>query len=454
MSRHLLRAVILSAIPFSSLAAAPPHDWPMFRGPKASGVLDGQNLPDAWSGEKGDHIRWKTAIPGLAHSSPVAWGDRVFVTTADSGRTDAEVRYGLYGDGTTAADRAYSHQYKLYCLDKASGKILWERLAFEGKPRSGRHIKSTYANPSPATDGKIVLAFFGSEGLYAFDLEGKALWKKDLGVLTTSAYNAPDYEWGFAGSPLIYNDLAIIQADTTGDDFLIALSLKTGEEVWRTPRSETPSWATPNVYEGPTGAELVTNAPNRIRGYDPATGKELWQLGGSSDITAPTPIFADDRIIVASGRRPIKPLFVLKPGARGDITLKEGETANASILWSKTGVGPYMPTPLAYGGLLYILTNDGVFRAYELATGTEVYEARVPHRGGGFSASPVAADGKIYLAGEDGDIFVVKAGRTFEVLATNPMGEVLMATPALSDGLMIVRGVKNVFGVGAVQTKN
>ncbi len=437
--------------PASAPVAAPvptSQNWPMFRGPAASGVLEGQKLPDTWAAEPAANVLWKVAIPGLAHSSPVVWGDRLFVTTAVSARDDGEFRYGLYGDGTTAADRVVPHQFKLYCLDKKSGKILWERIAFEGKPRSGRHIKSTYANASPATDGSLVLAFFGSEGLYAYDLDGNLKWKKDLGMITTSAYNEPDYEWGAASSPIFWKDLVIVQADTTTEDFLIALKAATGETAWRTERDEWPSWATPNVYEGPTGAELVTNAPKMIRGYDPATGKELWKLGPSSDITSPTPVFTADRILVTSGRRPVKPLFVLKPGARGDITLKEGQQKSDFVVWHKTGVGPYMPTPIVYQGLIYTLRNDGIFACYDLETGEVVYEQRLAHRGSGFSASPVAADGKLYVAGEDGDVFLIRAGRTFEQLAMNPMGEVVMATPALSDGRLYVRGLKHLFAVG------
>lgn len=451
MSRQLLIVLGCLAIAVSHAANTPPppsQNWPMFRGPQASGVIDGQNLPDAWSASDGTHIKWKTPLPGLAHSSPVVWGDKLFVTTADSGRTDAEVRYGLYGDGTTAADRAHPHKFKLYCLDKKSGKVLWEKIAFEGLPKSGRHIKSTYANSTPATDGRLVLALFGSEGLYAYDLEGNLKWKKDLGDLTTSAYNADEYEWGYAASPILYQDLVIVQADTTKEDFLIALKAETGEVAWRTARDEMPSWATPNVFEGPAGAELVTNAPKRIRAYDPKTGVELWNLGPSSDITTPTPIFTANRIVVASGRRPVKPIYVVKPGARGDISLKEGQSGNDFVVWGKTGVGSYMPTPLIYDGLLYVLKNDGILTVFELESGAQVYEQRLAHRGSGFSASPVAADGKLYLAGEDGDVFVIKAGRVYEQIAANPLGEVLMATPALSDGVIYVRGVKTLFAIG------
>ena len=443
----LWAAVVLLSAASVSAQERGPNNWPSFRGAEAAGVADGQNLPERWDGAKGSGIKWKTRIPGLAHSSPVVWGERVYVTTAVSGKGDDNFKHGLYGAGDASADRS-AHQWKLYALDKRTGRVVWERVAFEGVPREKRHIKASYANSSPATDGRHVVAFFGSQGLYAYDVSGKLLWKKDLGVMDVGAYDAPDYEWGTASSPIIYQNLVILQCDTQKDDFLLALDVKTGREVWRTAREELPSWGTPNVYRGRGRAELVTNASNFIRGYDPATGKELWRLGGSSKITAPTPVFSNDLIVVASGRRPEAPIFVIRAGANGDITLTEGQTSNKSVVWSRQARGSYMPTPLIYDGRLYVLSNAGLFDCYDLRTGAEVYRQRISHQGGGFSASPVAADGKIYLTGEDGDIFVVKAGPSFELLAKNPMGELMMATPAISSGLMFVRTQHHLFAIG------
>jgi len=333
-------------------------------------------------------------------------------------------------------------------LDRATGAILWERIAHEGVPRDRRHIKATYANSTPATDGRHVVALFGSEGLYAYTVDGHLLWTKDLGRLDVGAYDVPDYEWGSASSPIIHEDLVIVQCDTQNDSFLLAADIATGDTVWRAERDELPSWGTPTVVVHDGGAELVTNASNFIRGYDPLTGRELWRLGGSSKITAPTPFAAGGLVVVASGRRPERPLFVLRPGARGDITLEAGQTANEWVVWSLTGRGPYMPTPIAYGELLYVVSNNGVIDCYDLTTGEEIYRTRVSHRGGGFSASPVAADGKLYLAGEDGDLFVVRAGPEFALVSYNPMGERLMATPALADGVLYVRGERHLFAVG------
>ena len=423
--------------------------WPSFRGPSASGVGEGVRLPDRWDPSDGRNIRWTIPVPGLAHSSPILWGDRLFVTTAVSSRSDATFKPGLYGEGTAAGDRSV-HRWMVIAIDRRRGAALWERTAYEGAPREKRHIKATYANATPATDGQRVVAFFGSQGLYAFDMSGRLLWKKDLGVLNTGAYDLPEYEWGTASSPIIYKNLVIVQCDTQDESFVLAANADTGATVWKTVRKELPSWGTPTVYppQGGRPAELITNASNFIRGYDPDTGVERWRLGGSSKITAPTPVFTRDVIIVASGRAPERPVFAIRPGASGDITLPPDRSSSRDVLWSRTGRGSYMPTPLIYDGLLYVLANQGLLDAYDLRSGEEIYRERIPHQGSGFSASPVAADGRIYLSSEDGDIFIIRAGRTFEVLGRHSMGEPLMATPALAGDTMYVRGERHLFAIG------
>ncbi len=422
-------------------------NWPSFRGTQASGIAEGQNLPDTWNTKTNENILWRTPVPGLAHSSPIVWGDRIFVTSAVSSDSKATFRPGLYGDGDASKDRS-QHRWMLYAIDKRNGKILWERIAHQGEPVDKRHIKSTYANSTPASDGRIVVAWFGSQGVHAYDVNGRFLWRVDLGRIDLGAYDIPTFEWGPASSPIIWNGMVILQCDTQTDSFLLALNAATGKTIWKTDREELPSWGTPTVVQTASGPELVTNASNFIRGYDPRTGKELWRLGRSSKITAPTPIFGDDLLVVVSGRGPERPIFVVKPGARGDITLAEGKTSSDAIVWSRTGRGSYMPTPLIYRGHLYVLANNGLFDAYNLSSGNEVYRERLPLVGSGFSASPVAADGKIYLSNEDGEIIVVSAGDKFKHLATNSMGELLMATPALSEGVMYVRSASTLFAIG------
>ena len=309
------------------------QNWPQFRGPGAGGVVEGPSAAVAWDAEKSVNTRWKTAIPGLAHSSPVVWGNKVFVTTAVTSGAKDETRYGLYGDVAPVKDDP-KHTWKVYALDKLTGKILWERIAYEGLPKVKRHPKSTHSDSTPATDGKYLVALFGSHGLYAYDLNGKLLWKQDLGLLDSGWFYDPDYQWEHGSSPVIFRDLVIVQADVQKDSFIAAYSLKTGKLVWKTPREEISSWSTPTVYEGKSRAELITNGSKAIRGYDPLTGKELWRLTPNSEIPTPTPFVARDLIYITSGYAPIQPIYAIRPGATGDITLKEGTNSNTFIAWS------------------------------------------------------------------------------------------------------------------------
>ena len=433
-------------IAYAIAAGAFAQNWTQFRGPAASGIADGADPPVTWDSTKGTNVAWKTEIPGLAHSSPVVWGDRVFVTTAISSDPNSKLRWGLYGDVEPSTDLS-KHSWKIYCLDRKTGKITWERVAHEGIPRTKRHPKSTQATQTPVTDGKRVIALMGSEGMYAYDLDGKLLWKKDLGALTSGWFFDPDYEWGHGSSPVIYKNSVIVQCDLAKDSYIAAFDITTGEKLWMTPRKEISSWGTPTIVESKGRAELVTNGTKGIRGYDPATGKELWTFNGNnSEVTATTPVFGSDLIFIANGYPPVQPIYAFKPGASGDISLKQGEESNAAMAWGKKRGGPYMPTPIVYGDLLYILSNSGVLTAYNAKTGDRVYQERLSKKGTAHSASPVAADGRLYIASEDGDVFVVKTGPKFELLATNPVGDVLMATPAIVPGMIVLRSQHFVYG--------
>lgn len=445
MKRLLCISLFACCIVAATLVARA-QNWPSFRGANAAGVAEGANPPVTFDAAKSINVRWKTAIPGLAHSSPIVWGDKIFVTTAVSSAAKLETRFGLYGDVEPVKDEP-KHTWKVYCLDKPTGKILWERTSFEGSPKVKRHPKATHASSTPATDGKHVVALFGSEGLYAYDTAGKLLWKQDLGTLDAGWFYDPDYQWEYASSPIIYQNMVIVQADLQKNSFLAAYDLKSGRRLWLTPREEIPSWGTPTVYEGKTRAELITNGTKAIRGYDPISGKQLWWLSPNSEITTPTPVVAHDLIYVTSGYRPVQPIYAIRPGANGDISLKDGQESNEFIAWSKQRGGPYMPTPIVYGDYLYTCSNNGVVAAYHARTGEKIYQQRIADKGGAFTASPIAADGKIYLASEDGEIFVFKAGPKHELLAANTVGEVLMATPAISEGMLIVRGLNHVFGI-------
>ena len=376
------------------------------------------------------------------------WGDRVFVSTAVSTDSEQRLRTGLYGDVEPVAD-ASKHTWHLIAIDKKTGAVLWDRVAHEGIPKTKRHPKSSQASATPVTNGRQVVVSFGSEGLYAYDFDGTLLWKKDLGVLNAGWFFDPDYEWGIGSSPVIYKNLVIVQCDIQRGSFIAAFDAANGNEIWRTQRDEIPSWSTPTILESNGKAELVTQATSFTRGYDPDSGKELWKYSGNSEVAIPTPVVGPGFIVITNGYRGVQPIFALKPGASGDITLKGDDTKGASFAWSTKRGGPYIPTPVIYGDLLYVLQNAGILTAYKVATGEQIYQKRLGGTGGSFSASPVAADGKIYCASEDGDVYVIKAGPEYQELATNPIGEVLIATPAISDGLIIFRGAKNLYAIKA-----
>jgi outer membrane protein assembly factor BamB len=423
-------------------------NWPQFRGAGARGVAVGQSPPLLWDVPKNENVRWKTPIPGLAHSCPIVWRDKVFVTTAVRLTGKSDVRTGIYGDVESIDDNS-PHAWRVYCLRKDNGEIIWERTAREGPPRVKRHPKSSHANPTPATDGEHVIAFFASEGLYCYDVDGKLLWKKDLGVLDSGWFFDPEAQWGFASSPILYQGMVILQCDAQDESFVAAYRVTDGAELWKKTREEIPTWSTPTVCETPEGPILVTAGSNYARGYNPLSGEELWRLADHSEIAIPTPFFANGLIYVASGYRPIKPIYAIRPSARGDISLAENTTSSRHVAWSRHWGGPYTPTPLVHGDYLYVCDNDGILSCYLAATGKQVYRYRLRNGGAAsFSASPVASDDHLYFPSEEGVVVVVRAGPKCEVLATNPLGEECLATPAISDRLMIARTRSHVIALG------
>ena len=429
--------------PNSFTPTASAGEWPSFRGLRGSGVADGPAPPTRWDVEQSVNVVWKTPIPGFGHSSPVIWGDRVFVTTALSlGETEST----FHGHSAVSRSGALAyvkndvpHAWRLYALDRRTGEVRWERAAREGvPPRTARHVMASHANQTPATDGTHVVAWFGSEGVYCYDVDGTLLWTKDLGDLDSGRYFDPGYEWNAASSPIIYENLVILQVDVSDQAYLLALDVETGEEVWRTERDEHPSWPTPLVYEDSAGAQVVTAAVRYARGYAVETGEERWRLGAHGDFPTPTPVAGRGLIFVTSSSGTISPIYAIRPDARGDITLADDETSNDAVVWSVRRGGPGIPTPIFYEDQLYVISDGGILVAYRGETGEIVYRARVT-RGGNYSASPVAAGGKLYFSSEEGEVIVVKAGPEFERLAVNQMDEALMATPAITEGMIVFR---------------
>jgi outer membrane protein assembly factor BamB len=428
--------------------AADGGNWPSFRGTNAAGVADGHPLPAEWSVPDSRNVRWKTPIPGLGHSSPVVWGGRVYVATSISGADKVELKVGLYGDIGSVNDTSV-HRWLIYALDGASGKILWERTATSGVPKIKRHPKATHANTTLATDGQYLVAFFGSEGLYCFDLDGKLIWRKDLGVLDSAFYVVPEAQWEFASSPVIYKDKVLVQCDVLKGSFIAAFSVKDGRELWRTDRDDVPTWGTPTVHVDGGRAQMIVNGYKHAGAYDVETGKERWRLQGGGDIPVPTPVVAHGLVFLTSAHGPLAPIYAIRLDASGDISLKPGETSNQFVAWSYAREGAYMSTPVVYGDYVYSIRTNGVLICYHARTGERMYQTRLGGGTSGFSASPVAGDGKIFIASEDGDVYVVKAGPAYVLLATNAMGDVCMASPALSKGVMYFRTKSQLVAVAA-----
>ncbi len=423
-----------------------PLNWPSFRGNQANGIADGQFPPLNFDAIKGTNLLWKTFIPGLSHSCPIIWNNRVFLTTALSSDTAAEYRVGLYGDIEPATDLS-SHIWKMYCIDKKSGSILWEKKAYEGIPRVKRHPKSTQANSTPATNGEYVVAIFGSEGMICYDYKGNEKWRKDLGVLDAGWFFEEETQWGHASSPIIYGNTVIVQCDRSKDSYIAAYDLKTGNEVWKTNREEISSWGTPTICYGPTRDELITNATKFIRSYNPASGQELWRLAPNSEITVGTPIIMDNLIFISNGYAPLQPIYAIKPGGSGNISIADSLNSGEYIQWRTKKGGTYMPTPIGYSGYLYTLNNNGALSCYVAKTGERKYRETLKD-GQAFTASPVAADGKLYFTSEEKGVIVVKAGPEFEQITINPVGEICMATPAISEGMIFIRGQHHLFCFG------
>ncbi len=428
-------------------------NWPGFRGNGARGVADGQRPPTAWNvtGDAKDstNLKWRVNVPGLGLSCPTIWGNRIYLTSAVAEGEAGNLKIGLYGD-VDSIEEDTEYQFKVLCYSTEDGKLLWEKTANQTKPAVKRHAKSSHANPTVATNGKQVVAFFGSEGLYCFSKSGDLVWTKNFGLLDSGWFYDPGYQWGFGSSPLIHNDRVIIQCDIQGQSFITALDLESGAEIWRTKRDEIPSWSTPTVHSFGETTMVITNGTKAARGYNFENGNLIWSLQEHSEIVVPTPIVAHDLIYISSGYSPIQPIYAIKPDSKGDISLPKNTSTSPSISWSVPRGGPYMPSPIIHGDYLYCCANSGILTCYAAQTGKVVYKKRMKAEGGSlsFTASPVAADGHLYFTAEDGRVLVVKSGPQFELVKVNPLGEPTLATPAVSNGVMYFRTQNSLIAVG------
>jgi len=454
LTRRSFLTTSLMAAPAIALASGtfdskPEQNWPGFRGPGAQGVADGYPTRADWNVDaasgKISGVLWRVDVPGLGHSSPIVWGDNIIVATAVRLSGKAPLRIGYYGDVKAAPDND-EQKWMILCFDKKSGKRRWERVVRTSKPATERHEKSTHANTTLVTDGRRLVAFFGSEGLYCFDLNGKLLWSKDLGVINNSWHGIG---WGYSSSPALYGDRIALLCDDPKDPFVAAFSLSDGKELWRTSRKGDceGSWGTPLIHSDGARTQVVTNGWPFIISYDLATGKELWRLRGGGDIPIPTPFVADGLIVISNAHGGKAPLFAVRPSAVGDISLKEGIASNDSVVWSVPNGGSYISTPVVYRGHIYLANHNGMLRCFDFKTGQKMYEERLG-LDVSCSASLVAADGKIYCPVEQGTVYVIKAGPKLETLAKNELGAPCLATPAISQGVIYFRTSESLIAVG------
>ncbi|MCX7825079.1 MAG: PQQ-binding-like beta-propeller repeat protein [Verrucomicrobiae bacterium] len=422
-------------------------EWPQFRGPDARGVDDSHALPTRWNVETGKNIRWQTPIPGLAHSSPIVWGDRVYVTTAVAARKP-ELKVGLYGD-IASVDERQPHQWRLLALEKTTGKVIWNTLALEAVPKVKRHPKASHCNSTPATDGKRIVAIFGSEGLFCFDANGKLVWKKDLGPMDAGYFQMASAQWGFASSPIIHDGKVIVLCDVLTDPFLAVFDLSDGRELWRAPRKDVPTWGTPTVVDADGRKQIVVNGWRQTGGYDFATGRNLWWLDGGGDIPVPTPVFAHGLIYFTSAHGRFRPIRAIRPTATGNITPADPGQTNEAIAWAHARKGNYMQTPIVVGDLLFACLDNGLLTCFNAKTGAIRYSEKLAATGEGFTASPVSDGRHLYFASEIGNVFVVPASDRFSIVSTNRLPAECMATPAISGGVLLFRTRDGLIGIGA-----
>ena len=444
MKRSFALALLLSLTSVSpsngATAGAGPQHWPQFRGADSMGVADGSRFPERWGTNQ--NVAWKSEVPGRGWSSPIVWGDRVFLTTATSEGPMDEAKKGLYFGGERKEPPQTTHHWWVICLSLKSGQELWKREVISRAPLNQVHIKNTYASETPVTDGERVYAYFGNVGLFCFAVEGKPLWS-----VTNWPAVKTRYGWGSAASPVLHGDRLFLVNDNEEKSYVVALDKRSGAQVWKNERDEPSNWATPYLWQNELRTELITPGRKRVRSYD-VDGNLLWEFGGMSSILIPTPFSKFGLLYVSSGYvgDKIRPMFAVKPGARGDISLSAGETNNAHIAWYQPTAAPYNPSPLLYGDQLYVLFDFGFLSAHEARTGKQIYEKqRIRNQTTSFTASPWAANGRIYALSEDGDTFVFQAGPEYRLLHTNSLDEMCMSTPAIGGDRLLIRTLTKLY---------
>jgi outer membrane protein assembly factor BamB len=424
--RALVLVLVLAAVTSAQ------DRWPGFRGAGIP-VTDAPTLPTTWDAKT--NVAWAVEIAGKGWSSPIVWGDRVFVTSVVTEKA-FEARKGLYIQDLGGKVEPGEHRWLVHCLDLKTGKALWTQETKKGDAPSSIHIKNTYASETPACDGERVYAYFGNVGLFCYDHAGKLLWTKTWPTVKTQM------GWGTAASPAVHEGTVYVINDNETKSFLTALDARTGQEKWTVTREEKSNWTTPFVWVNDQRTEIVTAGASKVRSYN-TDGKLLWEIEGMSMPAIPTPFAANGLLYATSGYVAslfLRPMYVVRPGAEGNITPKADQPENKSVAWANRSIGPYHPTPIVVGDHLYILYDAGFLSCFEAKTGKVVYERkRISPSARAFTASPWAYNGKLFCLSEDGDTFVIQPGPEFKVLATNSLDEMTLATPAIAGGRLLIR---------------
>ncbi|MCI0462078.1 MAG: PQQ-binding-like beta-propeller repeat protein [Gemmataceae bacterium] len=435
MSRFVLALVAVSAL--VATGGSDTTDWPQFRGPHSDGLGEGKTLPDRWSTT--ENVVWKVEIPGWGWSSPVIWGDRIFLTSAVTDKPLPKPVVGGYPGGQIRPDEV--HRWMVYCLDRETGKLLWEREAHRGKPPQPRHPRNSYASETPIVDGQRVYAYFGNIGLYCYDLDGKKLWEQKWGDFRMRG------GWGTGASPVLHRGRLYVVNDNEQKSFLVALDAATGKEVWLVDRQEKSNWSVPYVWANAKRTELVTIGTGKIRSYD-LDGKVLWELAGTSGLVSLMPVAKHGLLYVGAGYH-VGPIYAIRPGASGDITLKDGKP-NDWIAWHHPKGAGIHPSFLISDERLYVLFDAGLLTCRDARTGKPFYDRqRLDSGAGRFYASPWAYNGKIFLLNEDGTTHVIRDGPKFELLGTNTLQDNCWATPAISRGSLFIRTYSRLYRLQA-----
>ncbi len=435
---HLTRLGLLIV----GVTALAQDNWPQFRGAASRGIGESERLPIVWG--PGTNIAWQASIPGRAWSSPIVWGKNVILTTAVSEGAEEAPKQGLYFGGERPATKN-RHRWLALCLDRTSGERRWTTELHAAVPATPIHVKNTYASETPVTDGEHIYVLFGQIGLFCLDFKGQLVWKQEFAPRKTAN------GWGTSASPVIIDDRVYIVADNEEKSSLAAFDKRSGRELWRVDREEPTNYATPYVWKHSQRTELIVPGRNQVRSYD-LTGKVLWQLKGMSTLTIPTPFEADGLLYLAAGYvgdklSPNKPVYAVRPGGEGDLSLAEGTNESRYIAWLQPNAAPYNPSPLVYEGRFYVLWDFGFLNCRDARTGRELYEKQRLRANGtaGFTASPWAYRGHVFCLSEEGDTYVVKAGDSYTLERVNSLGEMCLATPAIAGPQLFIRTLSHVY---------